>query len=84
MKAKLTRLTHKIAIQPHLVSESSNICSSRSRRTVWKLLCVQNNEVYILQRVPVFENERVRVKRHNYVITSPLGAFRAGVPKIQL
>jgi len=46
MAAKLTRLTHKIAIQLHLVAESCSICSSRSRwththththRTWWKL-----------------------------------------------
>jgi hypothetical protein len=30
--AKLPRLTHKMALQLHLVSESCNICSSRSRR----------------------------------------------------
>jgi hypothetical protein len=30
MVAKLTRLTHKIAIQLHLVAESYTICSSRS------------------------------------------------------
>jgi hypothetical protein len=34
MVAKLTRLTHKIAIQLHLVAESCTICSSRSRRPV--------------------------------------------------
>jgi hypothetical protein len=31
MPAKLTRLTHKVAIQPHLVAGSCKICSSRSR-----------------------------------------------------
>jgi hypothetical protein len=36
--AKLTRLTHKIAIQLHLVAESFIICGSRSRRPVRKLL----------------------------------------------
>jgi hypothetical protein len=36
--AKLTILTHKIAIQLHLVAESCAICSSRSRRPVPKLL----------------------------------------------
>jgi hypothetical protein len=36
--AKLTRLTHKIAIQLHLVAESCTICSSRSRWPVRKLL----------------------------------------------
>jgi predicted short-subunit dehydrogenase-like oxidoreductase (DUF2520 family) len=38
MAAKLTRMTHKIAIQLHLVAESCTICSHRSRRTVRKLL----------------------------------------------
>jgi hypothetical protein len=36
MVTKLTRLTHKIAIQLHLVGEL--ICSSRARRPVRKLL----------------------------------------------
>jgi hypothetical protein len=35
--AELTRLTHKIATQLHLVAESCTICSSRSRRPDWKL-----------------------------------------------
>jgi hypothetical protein len=38
MVAKITRLTHKIAIQLHLVAESCTICSSHSRQPVQKLL----------------------------------------------
>jgi hypothetical protein len=38
MAAKLTRLSHKIAIQLHLLAENCTICSSRSRRPVLKLL----------------------------------------------
>jgi hypothetical protein len=38
MATKLTRLTHKIAIQLHLVAESCTICSSHFRRLVRKLL----------------------------------------------
>jgi len=38
MAAKLTRLTHKIAIQPHIVAESCTICSFRSRWPVRKIL----------------------------------------------
>jgi hypothetical protein len=38
MEAKLTRLTHKIAIQLQLEAESWIICSSRSGRPVRKLL----------------------------------------------
>jgi len=34
MTAKLTRMTHTIAIQLHLEAESCAICSSRSRRPV--------------------------------------------------
>jgi hypothetical protein len=34
MAAKLTILTHKIAVQLHLVTESCTICSSRPRRPV--------------------------------------------------
>jgi hypothetical protein len=37
MAVKLTRLTHKIATQLHLVAESYTICSSRSRVPVRKL-----------------------------------------------
>jgi hypothetical protein len=36
--AKLARLTHRIAIQLHLMAEICTICSSRSRRPVRKLL----------------------------------------------
>jgi hypothetical protein len=38
MLAKPTRLTHKIVIQLHLMTESCTIFSSRSRRPVRKLL----------------------------------------------
>jgi len=38
MVAKLTRLTHKVAIQLHLVAESCTIFSSCSRWPVQKLL----------------------------------------------
>jgi len=36
MAAKLTRLTHRIAIQLYIVAESWTICRSRSRRPVRK------------------------------------------------
>jgi len=35
---KLTRILHKIPIQPHLVAESCTICSSHSRWPVRKFL----------------------------------------------
>jgi len=37
MAVKLTRLTHKITIQLHLIAESYTLCSSRSTRPVRKL-----------------------------------------------
>jgi len=48
MAAKLTRLTHKIAIQLHLVTEMCNICSSRSRKPVRKLLDTPSDVDYII------------------------------------
>jgi hypothetical protein len=45
MAVKLTRLTHKIAIQLHLVAERCTICSSRSRWPVRKLL---NTPLYLV------------------------------------
>jgi len=38
LEAEITRPTHKIAIQLHLVAESRTIYISRSRRPVRKLL----------------------------------------------
>jgi hypothetical protein len=46
MAAKLTRLTHKIAIQLRLVAESCTICSARSRRPVRKLLDTPSHSKY--------------------------------------
>jgi hypothetical protein len=58
MAAKLTRLTHKIVIQLHLVAERCTICSSRCRRPVRELLGTpayvchtefdQNDQVFVL------------------------------------
>jgi hypothetical protein len=47
MAIKLTRLTHTIAIQVHLVAESCTICSSRSKRPVRKLLDTPSYMQYI-------------------------------------
>jgi len=38
MAGKLTRLTHRIAIQLHLVAEYCTICNYRSQRPVRKFL----------------------------------------------
>jgi len=38
MATELTRLTHQIAIQLHVMAERCTICSSRSRRPVRKIL----------------------------------------------
>jgi hypothetical protein len=55
MAAKLTKLTHKIAIQLYLVAESCIICSSRSSRPVRKLLVTPSyNEHMIVGHVRTF------------------------------
>jgi hypothetical protein len=50
MVAKLTRLTHKIAIQLHLVADSCTICSSRSRWPVRKFLDTPTYLTTLFQR----------------------------------
>jgi hypothetical protein len=54
MAAKLAKLTHKIAVQLHLLAESCTICSSRSRRPVRKRL---DTPSYIF----IFDRLRVKV-----------------------
>jgi len=49
MLAKLTRLTHKLAIQLHVVAESYAICSSHSRWPVQKLLDTPSYELHLLR-----------------------------------
>jgi hypothetical protein len=56
MAAKLTRLTHKIAIQQHLVLESCTICSSRSKRPVQKLLDTLSYTV-VYQKKVIFSSK---------------------------
>jgi hypothetical protein len=50
IKAKLTRLTHKIAIQLHLVAQSCSICSFNSRRPVRKLVDAPSYKCGLLMR----------------------------------
>jgi hypothetical protein len=47
MVAKLTRLTHIIEIQLHLVAESCTICSSYSRWPVQKLVDTPSYVPYV-------------------------------------
>jgi len=53
MEAKLTKLTHKIAIQLHLGAEGCTICSSRTRRPVRKLLDTTSHASHYL-KLPQF------------------------------
>jgi hypothetical protein len=57
MVAKLTRLTHKITIQLHLVAESCIVCSSRSKRPVQKLL---DTPSYTLNAFPLLKSWNAR------------------------
>jgi hypothetical protein len=54
MTTKLTRLTHTIAMQLHIVAESCTICSSRSRWPVRKLL---DTPSYFKQRITNYIKE---------------------------
>jgi len=54
MVAKLTRLTHKIAIQLHLLAENCTICTSLSRRPVQKIL---DSPSYVLDAADQYRNQ---------------------------
>jgi hypothetical protein len=66
MAAKLTRLTHQIAIQLHLVAERCTICSSRSRRPVRKLL---DTSWYVCIRVCMCVCVYIYIYIHPYTYT---------------
>jgi hypothetical protein len=59
MAAKLTRLTHKITIQLHLVAESCTNCSTRSRRPVRKLLDTLSDGLEKHYVVRYFQNSKL-------------------------
>jgi hypothetical protein len=72
MATKLTRLTHKIAIQLQPVAESCNICSSCSRRPVRKFLDKPSCE-FSLNILQWFYTEcRFRVRCSNFVLSDQL------------
>jgi hypothetical protein len=63
MAVKLTRLTHKIAIQLHLVAESCTTWSSRSSRLIRKLLDTPSFVSLIAYRsLPIWEKFFVYLK----------------------
>jgi hypothetical protein len=76
MAAKFTRLTHKIGIQLHLLTESCTICSSRSRRPVRKLLDTPSY-LRVSSRIPnhdpifraIQNHMRIRVCGHWHQLT---------------
>jgi hypothetical protein len=67
MAAKLTRLTHKIAIQLHLVPESYTICSSRSRQPVRKLL---DTPSYVRVFMKPFDGPMSPPASHRFIVNS--------------
>jgi hypothetical protein len=78
MAAKFTRLTHKIATQPHLVAENSTICSSYSRRLVRKLL---DTPSYVCIFVCMCEFiSTIRPSVHYNIGSQPKIATQARVP----
>jgi hypothetical protein len=56
---KLTRLTHKIAIQMHLAAESCTICSSHSRLSVRKLMVTLS---YVCSSLSLFANVKMSLR----------------------
>jgi len=78
MAAKLTRLTHKIAIKLHLVPESCTICSSRYRRPVLKLL---DTPSYIFAGAGNFSRHHVQTGSGTHPTSYPVdteGSFSGG------
>jgi hypothetical protein len=65
MAAKLTRMTHKIAIQLHLVADSCTICSSRSRWPVRKLLDTPSYVAHMLKNTATSLIRRRRTSNHH-------------------
>jgi hypothetical protein len=72
MAAKLTRLTHKIAVQLYLMAESCSICCSRSRRPVRKLLDTPSyiyaffsHTAHITLKMKAARNFETLVSHHN-------------------
>jgi hypothetical protein len=71
MAAKLTTLTHKIAIHLHLVAESCTICSSCSRRPVRKLLDTPSYSSFR----PLFISLSSEVEVAGYTLRLPLPRY---------
>jgi hypothetical protein len=67
MAAKLTRLTHKIAIKLHLVAESCTICSSRSRWPVRKLLDMLSTDILLWNLRDVVSVWLIRFLNYRFV-----------------
>jgi len=84
MAAKLTRLTHKIAIHLYLVAENYNICSSYYRRPVRKLLVThfysKTEQLIVLQQA----SETVDWGGRCRVTIVRLSFVYMGLPKGQL
>jgi hypothetical protein len=76
MAAKLTRLTHKIAIQLHLVAESCTIFSSRSSWPVRKLLDTLSYILIIFLFLSVAITVALNNPRFSRTFLEPLNAYR--------
>jgi hypothetical protein len=75
MAAKLTRLTHKIAIQLHLVAESCATFSSRSRGPVRKLLDTPSYIVVIRIYSPTGNYSSYLKTQNSLLLNIGLGAL---------
>jgi hypothetical protein len=77
MAVKVTGLSHKIAIQLHLVAESSTVCSSRSRWSIWKLFDTVSYTVILKFLLADFcgSYPRVQASSSSRYITSAVDAW---------
>jgi hypothetical protein len=84
--AKLTRLTHKIAVQLHLVAESCTICSSHSRWLVWKLFLWTLRSINSMTSLSkTFATSFPRSRNHTgfYMAVAPCILFFHWAPSVQ-
>jgi hypothetical protein len=77
MAEKLTRLTHKIAIQLHLVAESCTICSYCSRRPVRKLLDTPSYITNVASNLRIAEDDELQWMRKEWLW--PVLRFCSGI-----
>jgi hypothetical protein len=81
MASEVTRLIHKMAIQPHLVAESCTICNSRCRWPVRKLLNTPSYTLLFL--FPLFALYSAMATGQISLINSPIKSHNVNNTSLQ-